>query len=98
MLNPALAKTLNQLPRETVTWLVAHTVEEIECKLILLTLAHYAGSRTHAARALGLSVRTIRNKIHDYEVAGIAVPSPGDCYVARPWVTRTGAAVSARAA
>jgi two-component system response regulator FlrC len=76
MLSSAMAKTLDQLPSETVSWLVGHTVEEIECKLLLLTLARHRGSRTHAARALGLSVRTIRNKIHHYEVAGIAVPGP----------------------
>lgn len=76
MLGPYIVDSLDRLPAEIACWLVGHTVEEIECKLLLHTLACHHGSRTHAARALGISIRTIRNKIHAYEAAGIAVPSP----------------------
>jgi two-component system, response regulator FlrC len=74
----AFASTLNHLPSEIVSWLVGHTVGEIERELILHTLAHYSGSRTRASNVLGISIRTLRNKINEYEALGIAVPVPGD--------------------
>ncbi len=76
MLRSSVAKSLDRLPDEIVSWLVGHTVQEIECELLLHTLARHHGCRTHAARVLGISIRTIRNKIHEYEAEGIAVPCP----------------------
>jgi DNA-binding NtrC family response regulator len=58
---------------EVVPYLVGHTVEEVERKLILHTLFFCCGNRTRSARALGISIRKIRNKIHQYEDLGIAV-------------------------
>jgi two-component system, response regulator FlrC len=78
MFRPAVANALGHLPNEIASYLVGHTVEEIERELILHTLAYYCGSRTRAAIALKISIRTLRNKIHEYEAIGIAVPSPGD--------------------
>src|SRR6202140_328562 len=60
-----------------VRCLVGHTVEEVERELILCSLLHYCGNRTCAAKALGISVRTMRNKISEYAAQGIAVPLPG---------------------
>lgn len=57
--------------------LVGATVAQVERGLILDTLDHCLGNRTHAARILGISIRTLRNKLNDYEAAGIAVPGPG---------------------
>jgi two-component system response regulator FlrC len=42
------------------------TVAEMERELILSTLARLDGNRTHTARALGVSVRTIRNRLREY--------------------------------
>ncbi|MCP4644296.1 MAG: sigma-54-dependent Fis family transcriptional regulator, partial [bacterium] len=42
------------------------TVSEMEKELILKTLSHCGENRTHAARVLGISVRTLRNKLKDY--------------------------------
>jgi DNA-binding NtrC family response regulator len=56
--------------------LVGSTVEEIERELILQTLAHCRGNRTHAARVLDISVRTLRNKIRDYVARGLIVTEP----------------------
>jgi DNA-binding NtrC family response regulator len=42
------------------------TMEEVERELILSTLEQLGGNRTHTARALGLSVRTIRNRLREY--------------------------------
>jgi two-component system response regulator FlrC len=62
---------------EIVRCLVGRTVEEVERELILCSLSHYHGNRTHAAKVLGISVRTMRNKIGEYATHGVAVPSPG---------------------
>ncbi len=57
--------------------LVGRTIAEMERHLILDTLASCFGNRTHAARILGISIRTLRNKLNEYGEAGIAVPEPG---------------------
>jgi len=49
-----------------VRQLVGFTMAELERALILQTLAHYQGNRTRAADVLGISVRTLRNKINEY--------------------------------
>ena len=54
--------------------LIGYTVSEIERELVLQTLARCNGNRTHAARMLGLSVRTMRNKIRQYLAEGSNVP------------------------
>lgn len=56
--------------------LVGRTVSEVEQDLILETLSHCLGNRTHAATILGISIRTLRNKLKAYADAGIAVPPP----------------------
>ena len=43
---------------------------ELERAAIERALLQCGGNRTHAARALGISVRTLRNKLHDYAAAG----------------------------
>ncbi len=57
--------------------LVGQTIADVERHLILDTLAFCLGNRTHAARILGISIRTLRNKLNEYMEAGIAVPEPG---------------------
>lgn len=42
------------------------TIKELEKKHILKMLDHLDGNRTQAARALGISVRTLRNKLKEY--------------------------------
>jgi DNA-binding NtrC family response regulator len=61
-------------PNEVVPLLIGSTVGEIERELVLQTLARCDGNRTRAARVLGLSVRTMRNKIRQYSAEGIFVP------------------------
>jgi two-component system, response regulator FlrC len=68
-----LAQTAEALTRS----LVGQTVAEVEQSLILDTLDHCFGNRTHAARILGISIRTLRNKLNEYEAVGVGVPEPG---------------------
>ena len=56
--------------------LVGHTVAEIERALILKTLNHFEGNRTRSSVALGISVRCLRDKIHQFKAQGIDVPEP----------------------
>ncbi len=55
---------------------IGQTVAEVEQKLILDTLTHCFGNRTHAANILGISIRTLRNKLKEYSEAGLAIPAP----------------------
>jgi DNA-binding NtrC family response regulator len=57
--------------------LVGRTVADVERDLILETLKHCLGNRTHAANILGISIRTLRNKLNEYADAGVPVPPPG---------------------
>ncbi|RPI76310.1 MAG: sigma-54-dependent Fis family transcriptional regulator [Desulfobacteraceae bacterium] len=47
----------------------AGTLRDMEKKMIFQTLQDHNGNRTHAARILGISVRTLRNKLHEYQIA-----------------------------
>ncbi len=60
------------------TALVGRTVADVERDLILETLSHCLGNRTHAANILGISIRTLRNKLKLYSQEGVSVPMPGD--------------------
>jgi DNA-binding NtrC family response regulator len=59
-----------------VIGLVGRTVAEVERDLILETLRHCLGNRTRTAAVLGISIRTLRNKLNDYAAKGLAVPRP----------------------
>jgi DNA-binding NtrC family response regulator len=71
---PASALT----PDQIVPLLIGSTVGEVERELVLQTLARCEGNRTRAARVLGMSIRTLRNKIRLYSADGIDVPAPTD--------------------
>ncbi len=59
-----------------VAGLVGRTMDEVERELILETLTHTLGNRTHAATILGISIRALRNKLRDYAASGAAVTPP----------------------
>ena len=65
-------------PNQIVPLLIGSTIGEIERELVLQTLARCEGNRTRAARVLGMSIRTLRNKIRLYSADGIVVPAPTD--------------------
>src|SRR3954471_7441245 len=73
---PAVAHAA--LAAEQVTRnLVGRTVAEVERDLILETLRHCLGNRTHAANILGISIRTLRNKLNEYVADGAPIPPAG---------------------
>lgn len=53
------------------SWKPGRTLDEIERNVILDALKHHEGNRTHTAKALGISIRTLRNKLAEYRVMGI---------------------------
>lgn len=48
---------------------------EMERELIFQTLARVRENRTHAAKELGISIRTLRNKLREYRGAGCQISS-----------------------
>lgn len=54
---PALSPSVSALPEK---------LEDLEREAIIRSLERFGNNRTHASRALGISVRTLRNKIHRY--------------------------------
>ncbi len=60
--------------RRLARWLVGSPLRAIEQDLVLETLANTRGNRTTSARLLGVSVRTLRNKINEYASRGVDVP------------------------
>lgn len=61
---PSLAPVEADSPRELLS------LDEIEKRHILLTLERCGNNRTHAAKSLGVSIRTLRNKLHEYGLGG----------------------------
>ena len=61
---------------EGIAGLVGRRMNDVERDLILETLSHTLGNRTHAATILGISIRALRNKLRDYAAHGIPVPPP----------------------
>jgi len=52
-------------------WAPGVTLSDIERNVILAALKHFDGNRTHTAKALAISIRTLRNKLAEYRLMGI---------------------------
>jgi two-component system response regulator FlrC len=74
----SLATQAAQMAETVSRTMVGRTVADVERDLILDTLDHVLGNRTHAANILGISIRTLRNKLNQYADEGVAVPAPGE--------------------
>mgnify|MGYP003639926422 FL=1 len=74
----SLSAQLAQTAQTMSAALVGRTVADVERDLILDTLDHTLGNRTHAANILGISIRTLRNKLNQYADEGTKVPDPGE--------------------
>jgi len=73
-----VAQRAAQVADATTRSFVGKTVAEVEQNLILDTLDHCLGNRTHAANILGISIRTLRNKLKEYSEQGVPVTQPGE--------------------
>lgn len=73
----SIAQTVRTAADEAINQ-VGKTVAEVEQGLILDTLDHCLGNRTHAANILGISIRTLRNKLKLYSDQGVSIPGPGE--------------------
>jgi two-component system, response regulator FlrC len=72
----AVARTASMAAESVSRGFVGSTVAQVEQQLILDTLSHCLGNRTHASNILGISIRTLRNKLKEYSEAGVHVPAP----------------------
>jgi two-component system response regulator FlrC len=72
----ATARTASMAAEAITRGFVGQTVAHVEQQLIIDTLNHCLGNRTHAANILGISIRTLRNKLKEYTEAGVSVPAP----------------------
>lgn len=52
--------------QQAVTALIGHSIEDVERMLVMATLRRLNGNRTHTARTLGISLRTVRNRLQSY--------------------------------
>jgi len=75
-LEKELKSSLKTGADKTAAEVVGKTVAEVERDLIIDTLKHCLCNRTHAANILGISIRTLRNKLNQYQTDGISVPQP----------------------
>lgn len=55
--------------------MIGRTIADVERDMILNTLGHCLGNRTHAANILGISIRTLRNKLNQYKDEGVSIPA-----------------------
>ncbi len=81
-LEHAEAKTPGASGKGGVSGLVGRRMDDVEQALILETLHHTFGNRTHAATILGISIRALRNKLRDYAGQGLSVPPPAGNWAA----------------
>ena len=67
------ARVKKVIPKEepeasTITLPLGVTLQELEKKLIVETLAMQRQNRTRTAETLGISIRTLRNKLNEYNI------------------------------
>jgi DNA-binding NtrC family response regulator len=79
---PGAVKVAVETAAAATRGLVGRTVADVERDLILDTLDHCLGNRTHAANILGISIRTLRNKLREYSQSGLQVPQHGESRMA----------------
>ncbi|MFN9162785.1 MAG: sigma-54 interaction domain-containing protein, partial [Alphaproteobacteria bacterium] len=75
--SPAVIARAAQAAEAVNREMIGRTVADVERDLILQTLDHCLGNRTHAANILGISIRTLRNKLKQYADEGARIPMPG---------------------
>jgi len=64
------------MPISDVAVVTGASLAELERDTIIQVLGACEGNRTRAAAQLGISIRTLRNRLRDYRAIGVVVPSP----------------------
>jgi len=72
----SVASEAAQTAQNVTHSMVGQTVADVERNLILDTLDHCLGNRTHASNILGISIRTLRNKLNIYAQDGETITGP----------------------
>ena len=67
------SKSCDPLPPDSLSGHVGRRMEDVERDLILSTLTRCSGNRTSASSILGISIRTMRNKLKLFHEAGFPV-------------------------
>ena len=66
--------------RNNLDWVkhlpIGEKMRMVETHFILETLKDHNGNRTHSAKTLGISLRTLRNKINEFAMEGYDIPQP----------------------
>jgi transcriptional regulator with GAF, ATPase, and Fis domain len=73
---PPVSFEFSASERECIVHLIGHKLERIEREFILQTLRCKQGNRTLAAKTLGISIRSLRDRIRNYRYRGESVPEP----------------------
>jgi DNA-binding NtrC family response regulator len=75
-LPPTLTHAKKDDPAATVLLTPGMTVDEAETRLIRLTLEHTRENKTRAAEILGISLKTLHNKLNRLKAQEAALPHP----------------------
>ncbi|WP_349305722.1 helix-turn-helix domain-containing protein [Parachlamydia sp. AcF125] len=67
-LSPKLPRTLSSTTNSPLSLPVGMTLQELEKRLIIETLQAQHHNRTKTAEVLGISVRTLRNKLNEFNL------------------------------
>jgi two-component system, response regulator FlrC len=82
--HPPASFGLSLIDRACIAQLIGHSLALIEREFILQTLRYNQGNRTRAANILGISIRSLRDRIRSYRDRGESVPEPGSSLLGYP--------------
>jgi DNA-binding NtrC family response regulator len=74
--NATGARGLTAMDRACIKQLVGQRLALVERELILQTLRAHRGNRTRTADLLGISIRSLRDRIRNYRSRGDDIPAP----------------------
>lgn len=77
-----LQQTSRPASRDVVEFEIGTPLDQVEQQLIIATLDRYRGNKRRAAKALGVSLKTIYNRLNEYASEGVLLP-PGEEAVVR---------------
>jgi DNA-binding NtrC family response regulator len=76
-IRPSASFEFSASERAFIGRLIGHTLARIEREYILQTLRYNKGNRTRSANVLGISIRSLRDRLRIYRSLGESVPEPG---------------------